>query len=145
MEVLEAPGGVGYGLSQVHRSSMSNMKYICLAYLGAKTWHTMSESERKASMDEFFAYDEVLRKNGHILGGEGLRGAHKAVTLRSQIGKTIITDGPYAETKEQLAGFFMLEAKAMKQAIRLMSKHPAVKGGPIEIRPAADSTQMIRE
>ena len=79
------------------------MKYIWLAYLGAKTWHTISESERKSSVDEFFAYDEVLGKNRHTIGGQGLQSAQNALTLRFQKGKTIITDGPFAETKEQLA------------------------------------------
>ena len=121
------------------------MKYICLSYLGPINWETMSESERKATMDEFFAYDEMLRKNGQLLGGEGLESARNAATLRFQNGKVSVTDGPYAETKEQLAGFFVLEARDFNHAIQLMSKHPVVKGGPIEIRPAADSTEMIRE
>ena len=121
------------------------MKYICLSYLGPMTWETMSESERSASMDEFFAYDEMLRKNGHIIGGERLQSAQNATTLRFHKGKVTVTDGPYAETKEQLAGFFILEARDLNHAIQLMSNHPVVKGGPIEIRPAADSTEMIRE
>ena len=119
------------------------MKYICLSYLGPKTWETMSESERKASTDEFFAYDEMLRTNGHIIGGEGL--ARNGATLRFKNGKVSVTDGPYVETKEHLAGFFILEARDLNHAIQLMSKHPVVRGGPIEIRQAADSTEMIRE
>ena len=87
----------------------------------------------------------MLVKNGHMVGGEALQGAQNAVTLRFQKGKVTVIDGPYAETKEQLGGFFILEARDMKQAIRLMSKNPAVKGGPIEIRPAADPTAMIQE
>jgi hypothetical protein len=121
------------------------MKYICLSYLGPINWETMSESERNASMDEFFAYDEWLRKNGHIIGGEGLQSARNAATLRFQNGKVSVTDGPYAETKEQLAGFFVLEARDLNHAIQLMSKHPTVRGGPIEIRPAADPAEMNRE
>jgi len=121
------------------------MKYICLSYLGPVNWETMSESDRKASMDEFFAYDEMLRKNGHIVGGQGLQNARTASTLRFLNGKVSVTDGPYAETKEQLAGFFILEASDLDRAIELMSKHPALKGGPIEIRPAADATEMTRE
>jgi hypothetical protein len=105
----------------------------------------MSESERKASMDEFFAYDEMLRNNGHIIGGEGLDSARNAATVRFQNGKVSVTDGPYAETKEQLAGFFVLEARDLNHAIQLMSKHPVVKGGPLEIRAAADHTEMERE
>ena len=121
------------------------MKYICLSYLGPINWETMSESERNASMDEFFAYDEWLRKNGHMIGGEGLQSARNAATLRFQNGKVSVTDGPYAETKEQLAGFFILEARDLNHAIQLMSKHPAVRGGAIEIRPAVDHTEMNRE
>jgi hypothetical protein len=121
------------------------MKYICLSYLGPIDWETMSESERKASMEEFFAYDEELRKNGHIVGGEGLQSAQNAATLRYQNGKVSVTDGPYAETKEQLAGFWILEARDLNHAIQLMSKHPVVRGGPIEIRPAADHAEMDRE
>jgi len=121
------------------------MKYICLSYLGPINWETMSDSERKASMEEFFAYDELLRKNGNIVGGEGLQSAQTATTLRFQSGKVSVTDGPNAETKEQLAGFFILEARDLNHAIQLMSKHPVVRGGPIEIRPAADQTEMNRE
>ena len=121
------------------------MKYVCFSYLGPINWETMSESERKASMDEFFAYDEMLRKNGNVVGGEGLQRAENAATLRYQNGKVMVTDGPYAETKEQLAGFFIIEARDLNHAIQLMSKHPVVRGGPIEIRPVADHTEMNRE
>jgi hypothetical protein len=83
-----------------------------------------------------------MRKNGHLLGGEGLQGPQTAATLRFQNGKVTVTDGPYAETKEQLAGFFILEARDLNHAIQLMSKNPAVRGGAIELRPAADHSQM---
>ena len=96
-------------------------------------------------MDGCFAYDDVLRKNGHFIGGEGLQGARTAMTLRSRGGKVLVTDGPYAETKEQLGGILMLEARDMDHAIELMSKHPGVRGGPFEIRPAADLTGLIRD
>ena len=121
------------------------MKYICMSYLGPINWNTMSESDRKASMEEFFAYDAEMRKNGNLIGGEGLQGAENAATLRYQNGKVAVTDGPYAETKEQLAGFFIIEARDLNHAIQLMSKNPAVRGGAIEIRPAADGTEMNRE
>ena len=121
------------------------MKYICLAYSDPKRWETMSESERNAFVDECFSYDDVLRKNGHFAGGDALQGVENATTLRFQGGKVSVTDGPFAETKEQLGGILVLEAKDLDQAIQLMSKHPGVKAGPIEIRPAADLTDMIRE
>lgn len=121
------------------------MKYICLGYMEANKFETMTESERNAFVDACFAYDDVLRKNGHFVGGEALQSARNAVTLRHQSGKVSVTDGPFAETKEQLGGILVLEAKDLDHAIQLMSKHPGVRGGPFEIRPAADLTQMIRE
>ncbi len=121
------------------------MKYICLGYIAANRFETMSERERNAFVDECFAYDDVLRKGGHFVGGEALQSARSAVTLRHQNGKVAVTDGPYAETKELLGGILVLEATDLNHAIQLMSKHPGVREGPFEIRPAADLTGMIRE
>ena len=121
------------------------MKYVCLGYLEEKKWETMSESERNALIDECFAYDDVLRKNGHFVGGEALQSAGNATTLRWKNDKVSITDGPYAETKEQLGGILLLEARDLNHAVQLMSKHPGVKAGPFEIRPAEDLSKMIRE
>jgi hypothetical protein len=121
------------------------MKYICLGYYDEKNWETISEGEQKALMDECFAYDDVLRENGHFVGGEALQSARNATTLRWKDGKVSITDGPYAETKEQLGGILVLEARDLNHAIQLMSKHPGVKAGPFEIRPADDLAGMIRE
>jgi hypothetical protein len=121
------------------------MKYICLGYIEEGKWESMSESERNAMLDECFAYDDLLRKNGHFAGGEALQSPRNATTLRWQNGKVAITDGPYAETKEQLGGILILEATDLNHAIQLMSKHPGVKAGPFEIRQAADLTEMIVE
>jgi hypothetical protein len=121
------------------------MKYICLGYMEADKFETMSESERNAFVDGCFAYDDMLRKNGHFVGGEALQSVRNAVTLRAKSGKVMVTDGPYAETKEQLGGILILEARDLNHAIQLMSKHPGVRGGPFEIRPAADLTQLISE
>jgi hypothetical protein len=121
------------------------MKYICLGYYDEKKWETMSENERNALMDGCFAYDDTLRKNGHFVGGEALQSARNAVTLRSTNGKVSVTDGPYAETKEQLGGILMLEASDLNHAIQLMSNHPGVQAGPFEIRPAQDLTEMVRD
>ena len=121
------------------------MRYICLGYIEEKKLETISESERNAMMEECFVYDDVLRKNGHFAGGEALQSPRNATTLRWQHGKVSITDGPYAETKEQLGGILVLEATDLNHAIQLMSKHPGVKAGPFEIRPTADLTEMIHE
>lgn len=105
----------------------------------------MSESERNTTVDECFAYDEELRKKGHFTGGEALQGPQTATTLRWKNGKVSITDGPYAETREQIGGILVPEARDLNHAIQLMSKHPGVKAGPFEIRPAADLTGMMRD
>ena len=121
------------------------MKYICLGYIEENKWETLSEAERNTMMDECFTYDDQLRKNGHFAGGEALQGPRNAITLRWQSGKVSVTDGPYAETKEQLGGILVLEATDLNHAIQLMSKHPGVKAGPFEIRPVADLSEMILE
>jgi len=102
------------------------MKYICLGFMEGTKFETMSESERNTFVDGCFAYDDVLKKNGHFVGGEALQGASNAVTLRFRNGKVMVTDGPYAETKEQLGGILILEARDLNHAIQLMSKYPGV-------------------
>src|SRR3954466_5723 len=120
------------------------MKFICLGYIAESKLEGFSETELHAMMDECLTYDDVLRKNGHFAGGEALQPPRNAVTLRWENGKATVTDGPYAETKEQIGGILILEADDLNHAIQLMSKHPGVKNGPFEIRPAADLTEMIR-
>src|SRR5438105_11062989 len=80
------------------------MKYICLGYIDLQEFETVPESEREAMVDDCLGYDDVLRENGHFAGGEALQPATSAVTLRWKNGKATVTDGPYAETKEQLGG-----------------------------------------
>jgi hypothetical protein len=121
------------------------MKYICLGYIELSKLEAMSASELQAMLDDCFTYDDELRKNGHFTAGEALQGANAATTLRWNNGQVAVTDGPYAETKEQLGGILVLEARDLNHAIQLISKHPGVKAGPFEIRPAADLTEMIRE
>ena len=121
------------------------MKYVCLGYMEEKKWETMSEGERNAMVDECFAYDDELRRHGHFVGGEALQSARNATTLRFRNGKVVVTEGPYAETKEQLGGILILEADDLNHAIQLMSRHPGVKAGPFEIRPAEDLGEMVRE
>jgi hypothetical protein len=121
------------------------MKFICLGYADENKWEKMSESERNALMDECLAYDDVLRRNGHFAGGDALQSARNAATLRWQNGKVLVTDGPYAETKEQLGGILVLEAKDRDHAIQLMSEHPGVKAGPFEIRAVEDLSAIVAE
>ena len=122
------------------------MKYICLGYYQPDKVANMSESERNTMFDECFSYDDELRKNGHFAAGEALQPADTAMTLYWKNGKVAVTDGPYAETKEQLGGILVLEARDLNHAIQLMSQHPSLKyGSSFEIRPSADLTEMMRE
>lgn len=122
------------------------MKYICLGYMDESKWDGMTEQERHAFMDEAFAYDEELKQKGHFMGGEALQPASNATTLRYRNGKVAMTDGPFIETKEQIGGILILEARDLNHAIQLMSKHPSLRlGSGWEIRPAASLTVMIEE
>jgi hypothetical protein len=122
------------------------MKYICLGYFPPEKRESMSGSERNAMIDECFSYDDELRRNGHWAGGEALQPANTAMTVYWKNGKVAVTDGPYAETKEQLGGILVLEARDLNHAIQLMSQHPGVKYGSLfEIRPAADLNEMIQK
>jgi hypothetical protein len=121
------------------------VKYFCFGYLDVKNWETKSESEQNAMIDDCFAYDATLKKNGHWVFGEGLQGPDNATTLHYSNGKVSITDGPYAETKELLGGLLIIEARDLNHAIQLISKHPGVKMGTWEIRPAQEIEPMMRE
>lgn len=117
------------------------MKFVCLPHATEKDWEAFAKGEPEALVEEWFAYDAELRKNGHWLaGGNALQSARTAKTLRWKDGKVIVTDGPFAETKELLGGFGMLEARDMEQAVLLMSKHPAIRLGVVEIRPVNEES-----
>lgn len=121
------------------------MKYVCLGYIQPGKFENLSETERNSMLDECFTYDDGLRKSGHFTAGEALQSPDTAATLHWKEGKVSITDGPYAETKEQIGGILVLEARDLNHAIQLISAHPGVKYGPWEIRPAADLTGMVQE
>ena len=87
------------------------MKYLCLGYMAEKKWEEMSPEERDTFVEECLAYDEILRRNGHMVGGEALQSVRTATTMRFKQGKLSITDGPFAETNEQLGGIMVLEAR----------------------------------
>lgn len=119
------------------------MKFVCLGYLDESAYENMPQAEQQAAMESCFAYDDELRRGGHFLGGEALQGAHNGVTLRSQSGRVVVTDGPFVETKEHLGGILLLEARDLNHAIALMSKHPGVRIGPFEIRPADEEVNAL--
>lgn len=119
------------------------MKYVCLGYIDESKFAAVPQADAERMMEECFAYDDELRRGGHFLGGEALDSVRKAVTLRMKDGQVEATDGPYAETKETLGGILLLEARDLNHAISLMSKHPGVKMGPFEIRPADETINQL--
>jgi hypothetical protein len=121
------------------------MKYLCFGYYDKSKFDAMTESERNAMFDACLAYDDHLRASGHWAGGEALQGPETTLTLCWKNGKVETTDGPYTETKEQLGGLLVLEARDMNQAVQLIGQHPSVTYGNMwEIRPAGDMTEIIK-
>ena len=118
------------------------MKYLCLAYEEEKRLNDLSRDEWDDLRRETLAYVEVLRKNGHLILTNALQSARTAATLRVRSGKLSVIDGPYAETKEQLGGFFLIEASDRNEAIELASRWPSARLGSIEVRPIEE---VLRE
>ena len=111
------------------------MKYLCLIYDEEKKMAGMTKSEGDAFMGEYGAYTQSIKGSGHYLGGEALQPVQTATTIRSRNGKVSTTDGPFAETKEQLGGFYLVEAKDLNEAIQVATRIPSAKTGSIEVRP----------
>ena len=107
------------------------MKYVCLVYGGEQDMQAVSDNE-------CLAFGEDIRRSGHRLGGEALQPAHTATTVRVRNGDVSVTDGPFAETKEQLAGFYLIEARDLNDAIRTAAKIPPSRVGSIEVRPVRE-------
>lgn len=110
------------------------MKFACLGYIDETKWDQLAAGDQSACIDACLAYDAELRRGGHIAGGACLQSVRSAVTLKQRGGAVEVTDGPFIETKEQLGGIMILEARDLNHAIQLMSNHPGVKMGPFEIR-----------
>ncbi|HEU4720249.1 MAG TPA: YciI family protein [Gemmatimonadaceae bacterium] len=111
------------------------MKYLCLIYEDEKLYETMSEADTNAMMAEYFAFTNTYRQSGNVLGGEALQPIATATTVRVRNGKLSTTDGPFAETREQLGGYYLLEAKDLNEAIQIASKIPGARSGSVEVRP----------
>ena len=111
------------------------MTYLCLIYVEEKKVGTMTKAEREAITGEYFAFTEAIQKSGHFLGGEALEPVHAATTLRVRNGKLSTTDGPFAETKEQLGGFYLIQARDLNEAIQVASRIPSARLGSVEVRP----------
>ena len=121
------------------------MKYVVLGFIDETKFAELPQEDSQRMFEECFAYDDVLRRGGHFLGGEALDSARNAVTLRMKNGEVQVTDGPFVETKETLGGILLLEARDLNHAIALMSKHPAARIWPttFEIRPANEAMNRL--
>ena len=119
------------------------MRYLCLIYENEKAWESKPQSELEAIMGEYFAFTEGIRSNGKLVAGEALQPTQTATTVKVRNGKVSTTDGPYAETKEQLGGFYLIDAKDLNDAIQVASKIPGARDGAIEVRPVIDFSQEM--
>ena len=121
------------------------MKYICLGYIEPGKFKGMAEDERNAVFDDCFEHNDHLRANGHLVAEVALQPPETALTVYWRNGKAATTDGPYAETKEQLGGISILEARDLNHAIQLISQHPGMKLATNEIPPVADLSEIKKE
>jgi hypothetical protein len=114
------------------------MKYLCLVYLDEKKLDELPD-------EDCVAYDIAVRKSGHCVASDALESVQTATTVRVRNGKLAVTDGPFAETKEQLTGFYLIEARDLNEAIQLASKIPAARVGSIEVRPIRPIRETVAE
>lgn len=111
------------------------MKYLCLVFAEERKLEALSKSEGDALVREHLDFDDTLRENGHFIVAEALESVQTATTVRLRNGRLSATDGPFAETKEQLTGFFLIEASDLNAAIQLAAKIPSIRLGCVEVRP----------
>jgi hypothetical protein len=117
------------------------MRYLCLIYDDEKKIGAMPKAESDAFMGEYFAFTDGIKKSGHYLGGEALQPVHTATTVRVRNGKVSTTDGPFAETKEQLGGFYLINARDLADAVGVAAKIPSARLGSVEVRPIMEYDQ----
>jgi hypothetical protein len=120
------------------------MKYLCLAYEEQQKLDDLSQAEWHALRKETLAYVDSLRKSGRLILTHALQSATTASTVRIRGGNRSITDGPFAETKEQIGGFFLIEASDIREAIEIAAKWPSARIGSIEVRPIEEELRMDR-
>jgi hypothetical protein len=111
------------------------MKYLCLIYQDESARQAMLKADAERMRGEYNTYTEDIKKSGHYLGGNALQPTATATTVRVRNGRTATTDGPFAETKEQLAGYYLVEAKDLNDAIQVGARIPGARFGSIEVRP----------
>ena len=111
------------------------MKYMLLIYQDEKVWASQSKDEQEKVFGEYMAYTEELKKLGKLVAGDALEPTATATTVRVRSGKSVHKDGPFAETKEQLGGYYIIEAKDLDDALAWAAKIPDARSGSIEVRP----------
>ncbi len=111
------------------------MQYLLLIYENEKAFATMPAEESNQILNEYWKFTTDIRESGHHVAGEALAPTHTATTVRVRDGKTTITDGPFAETREQLGGFYLVEAKDLDEATKIAARIPSARYGSIEVRP----------
>ena len=111
------------------------MKYLCLIYDDEKMWPSMPKAEAETMMGEYFAFTEAVKQSGHYVGGNALQPTSTATCVRVRNGSISTTDGPFAETKEQLGGYYLIEARDLNDAIQVAARIPGAKMGTVEVRP----------
>ncbi len=120
------------------------MKYLCLIYIDEKLLESMPAEQYNAVVKQCLDYEKHVAKSGRLLAVEALEPVQTATTVRVRSGRTTVTDGPFAETKEQLAGFFLVEASDLNTAITIAEGMPQAKIGSIEVRPIKDLSTHVR-
>jgi len=115
------------------------MKYLCLIYSEESLWPKLPKAETEKMMAEYGEFTQSIKRSGHYVGGDRLHPTSAATSVRIRNGKLSTTDGPFAETKEQLGGYYLVDAKDLNEAIQIASRIPGARVGCIEVRPVWDS------
>lgn len=118
------------------------MQYLCLIYDPESAWTNLSEAERGKLSGEYMSFTQEIKTSGHLKAGEALQPVSTATTVRVRNGKTSTTDGPFAETREQLGGFYLIDAKDLDEALKIAARIPSAKFGSIEVRPIRSIPNM---
>ncbi|BAV34670.1 hypothetical protein SCL_2393 [Sulfuricaulis limicola] len=118
------------------------MKFLCLI-CAEKVMEQLTEADAREQMQEYVEFTRDVKRDGHFVSANRLKPAATAVTIRVRDGKVSATDGPFAETKEQLGGYYVIEARDMNEAIRVAAKIPGARRGCVELRPVADDPQTL--
>src|SRR5919197_544029 len=117
------------------------MRYLSLIYEDEKWWEKATPADLEKGMADYNAFTEGIKKNGNYIGGEALQPTKTATSVRVRNGKVSTTDGPYVETKEQLGGYYLINAKDLNEAVQVASRIPGARNGTVEVRPVMEFNQ----